>query len=61
MIVKSNSVPNFLFEKPITNPKPKNKINFKVINRQKVMSYNDKIIKNKNDGIKAFYDIVLKK
>lgn len=58
MIVKSNSVPNFLFEKPIQNTKRK-KIN-KITNRQKVLSSCETTKKEKNDIIKAFYDIVFK-
>lgn len=57
MIVKSNSVPNFLFENPIQNTKRKKN---KITNRQKVLSSGETTKKDKNDIIKAFYDIVFK-
>jgi hypothetical protein len=59
MIVKSNSVPNFLFEKPIPIPNTERKIFLKNINRQKVISYGE-TTKKRNENIKAFYDIVFK-
>jgi hypothetical protein len=65
MIVKSNSVPNFLFEKPINNTK--RKLSFKILNKQKVISYEDFVKNNstllKNERINnlnALYYIVFK-
>ena len=66
MIVKSNSVPNFLFEKPVNYST--RKLSYKLLNKKKVMSDEDYIKskaklseKEKIDTINALYDIFFKK
>lgn len=63
MIIKSNSVPNFLYE----NYKQK-KTNFSLTNKPKIVSYSEFLKNNKNstkkerqNAIKRFYDSLLNK
>jgi len=62
MLVKSNSVPNFLFEKPVYTTK---KYSLVLTNKKKVISYGEFIKNNPNatkierrQAIKSFYDML---
>jgi len=71
MIIKSNSVPNFLFETPQPKPKPKPKqYTIKLTNVQmpKIIPYSEFIKNNpkatkseRRNAIKNFYDLLLEK
>jgi hypothetical protein len=61
MLVKSNSVPNFLFEKPVST----RRYSLVLTNKKKIVSYGEFIKNNPNstkierrEAIKSFYDIL---
>jgi len=61
MLVKSNSVPNFLFEKPVST----RRYSLVLTNKKKIESYGEFIKNNPNstkierrEAIKSFYDIL---
>jgi len=61
MLIKKNSVPDFLFEKP--QPKKQTRKNFLVNNPKKVSNnyFNDKFITlNKKNTIGQIYDMLFK-
>lgn len=62
MLVKSNSVPNFLFEKPVSTARRYSLI---LTNKKKIVSYGEFIKNNPNatkterrQAIKSFYDML---
>jgi hypothetical protein len=61
MLVKSNSVPNFLFEKPVST----RRYSLVLTNKKKIVSYGEFIKNNPNStkserrqAIKSFYDML---
>jgi hypothetical protein len=61
MLVKSNSVPNFLFEKPVST----RRYSLVLTNKKKIVSYGEFIKNNPNstkierrEAIKSFYEIL---